>query len=227
MKNSHKRSTSFGYGPKTDYIQLSSSPPVTRYNVEKSLLSLKKIKGGSFRIGRNQCKKVYQKEGFENTLDPDTESPGPAKYGRNQSFGRGAPKFSLVGKKKDHKFEFYLKNSPGPGVYNDPKSNEKYSKYSTAMKIDFGSKSKRFSNPNNFRNPGPGDYKLPSNLSRIGQELIGVVHGLGNQKFDVSERKTLKIFERDITPGPGSYSPSHITALPSIKSRRYPSQLRK
>ena len=61
--------------------------------------------------------KVYQREGFMNTLEGDIHMPGPGAYKESQTFGKEGAKITLKPRLKD--ILHVPAPTPGPGAYKD------------------------------------------------------------------------------------------------------------
>ena len=65
----------------------------------------------------NRTNKVYQREGFLNTLEKDTDIPGPGAYKDSKTFGKEGSQITLKPKLKD--ILNAPAQTPGPGTYRD------------------------------------------------------------------------------------------------------------
>lgn len=179
-------------------IRGNDSPSPGTYNIPSDFDPKRKGKVFSFRWGWKAYSKVYQKEGFKNTLAADPNVPGPGTYKNFPSFGTEAKKVTLKGKFHDSPSNG---GTPGPGSYTDLSSFPKtgrhfYSKFKSLSSWKIGPPTERFKDDTKKARdmPGPGQYLLKTSLSRTGHLLYR------------SERETMKLPKSDrYGPGPGSY----------------------
>ena len=180
------RSTSMGYGTKSDFTKNKNNPNLPFYNI-KRLFDYRETPLYSF----GQIL-IYKKK---------DKGPGPAKYNIRKNFGSDAPKFSFGKKIKNKKKE----NFPGPGSYeNYIKINCKnpLSKYKNSLINGWSlSKSYRMNKIDNFI-PGPNYYHLGN--------LINGSGFIFNSKYKSSLGKSMisrrgSFLQGNDNPGPGSY----------------------
>lgn len=188
-----KRSTSFGYGSRYNFVPKDSEATPSCYNYRYGVQSNQPYSPKySFGLGR---------EDMVNKLDKSI--PGPGKYySPLKSIGKDSPKYSMKGKYKN---SFYPQSiSPGPAAY-DPhtKMNEKgvygIAGFNNVKSYDF---SKGVLNRFDYKvekTPGPSDYKYNKSLiGNIYNSKFRSTHGI-HMVFR-HERK-----DKDNFPGPGAY----------------------
>ncbi|KAL4438449.1 hypothetical protein ABPG74_009488 [Tetrahymena malaccensis] len=200
------RSTSFGYGKKSDLSGLSASPAPNKYNIAGEFENSKeKHRGYSLGLGRNNIN-------FGSMFNPKSEGnkPGPGTYKVNSTLSNIS--FSMRAKTpgQDEK-NTNRKDCPGPGTYTNPLSmsaNGKYphSKYKntglafispqTVVK-DFNSSAHKSSLP------GPGQYNPPSTITQTGKQVVYRFKSSGACTFPHSGRDELG--KATGIPGPGYY----------------------
>ena len=189
----NKRSTSFGYGSRYNFVPKDSDTTPSCYNYCYGVQSKQPYSPKySFGLGR---------EKIVRTLDKNI--PGPGKYySPLQSIGKDSPKYSMKGKSKD---SFYPRiDSPGPAAY-DPKTKMNsrgvfgIAGFKNVKSYDF---SKGVQNRFDYKievTPGPSEYK--NNKSLIGNiynSKFKSTHGI-----HMGSRHETK--DKDNYPGPGAY----------------------
>lgn len=98
-------------------VAASVSPPPNTYSIPSEFdKHKKKGKVFSFRCSWKAYDKVYQKEGFKNTIPVDPNLPGPGAYKSFTSIGKEARNITLKGKFANLKGNT---NVPGPGAYRE------------------------------------------------------------------------------------------------------------
>lgn len=192
-----KRSTSIGYGVKSDFSKPIPGRSSNIYDVPREFdLNRYNSPQFTFGLGREKCK-------TKNDLRKDNY-PGPGNYNTKPRFGTDGKKFSIAGKmsvgEKDQSF-------PGPGAYGFMCINEqgKYpdSSLNNSPRFGFGfDKMKRFNESFN-KNPGPGQYRTMCSIDGIGK--------IFTSRYGSNLGKSLGIKHKDLscsmaTPGPGSYN---------------------
>ena len=192
----NNRSTSIGYGSKTNFVPSTNGRSTNIYNIPREF-DLKAKNNGSpkctFGYGRDVCR-------VPKTKDEKT-TPGPSSYSPYKKFGENGLHYSMSFRYNQPNPNF---NNPGPGSYKFQQLN-KEGKYNTSVLRN--STLSKFPQAERFKynynkNPGPGTYK-DENLMKGN----GVVY---NSKFTTNLGKTMgmkfaKIGEKLITPGPGAY----------------------
>ena len=180
------RSTSLGYGRKSDFTKNKNNPDLPFYNI-KRLFDYKETPLYSF--GRILIYKKIEK------------GPGPAKYNIRKNLGSDAPKYSFGIKIKNKIKE----NFPGPGTYKnyiDLNKKIPLSKYRNSLFNGWSlSKSFRMSKKDNLT-PGPNYYNIGNLINGNGY--------IFNSKYKSSLGKSLtsrkgSFYQENNNPGPGSY----------------------
>ena len=180
------RSTSMGFGTKSDFTQNKNNPNLPFYNI-KRLFDYKETPLYSF--GRILIYKKIEK------------GPGPAKYNIRKNLGSDAPKYSFGIKLKNKIKE----NFPGPGTYKnyiDLNKKIPLSKYRNSLFNGWSlSKSFRMSKKDNLT-PGPNYYNIGNLINGNGY--------IFNSKYKSSLGKSLtsrkgSFYQENNNPGPGSY----------------------
>ncbi len=180
------RSTSMGFGTKSDFTQNKNNPNLPFYNI-KRLFDYKETPLYSF--GRVL---IYKKK---------EKGPGPAKYNIRKNLGSDAPKYSFGIKIKNKIKE----NFPGPGTYKnyiDLNKKIPLSKYRNSLFNGWSlSKSFRMSKKDNLT-PGPNYYNIGNLINGNGY--------IFNSKYKSSLGKSLtsrkgSFYQENNNPGPGSY----------------------
>ena len=193
---SNNRSTSIGYGSKTNFVPSTSGRSFNIYNVPREFDLNAKNNGSpkyTFGFGREVCRVPKTKD--------EKMTPGPCSYSPYKKFGENGLHYSMSFRYNHPNPNF---NNPGPGSYKYQQLN-KEGKYDTSVLRN--SPLSKFPTTERFKqnynkNPGPGSYK--------DEDLMkgnGVVY---NSKFTTNLGKTMgmrlsKIGEKLITPGPGAY----------------------
>jgi len=80
MSTISRRSTGFGFGSKIFAGKKNQSPSPNSYKIPSQFEQKNKGNVFSFRCSWKSYSKVYQKEGFINTLESDVNLPGPGSY---------------------------------------------------------------------------------------------------------------------------------------------------
>ena len=193
---SNNRSTSIGYGSKTNFVPSTNGRSLNIYNVPREFDLNAKNNGSpkyTFGYGRDVCRVPKTKD--------EKMTPGPSSYSPYKKFGENGLHYSMSFRYNHPNPNF---NNPGPGSYKYQQLN-KEGKYGTSVlrnsPLSKFPKAERFKYNYN-KNPGPGSYK-DENLMKGN----GVVY---NSKFTTNLGKTMgmrlsKIGEKLITPGPGAY----------------------
>lgn len=207
------RSTSFGYGSKILDSRRKDSPSPDSYRIPSDFDFSRsdKNKGFSFRVGWKAYTRVYQKEGFKNTLGADPNVPGPGTYKPKADFGTDVKTATLKGKFKDSPKSV---NTPGPGAYKElstlPKNGKNfYSKFKSINTGNMGPPTgERFKDvlKKVSETPGPGQYSPRTDLAKTGQYFLSKFKSPGTTSLYHSKRETMKMPKSDrFGPGPGSY----------------------
>ena len=190
-----KRSTSIGYGKKSNILLSRRGKTDTIYNVPDSFDS-KRRDGApkyTFGFGRDVCRKPK-------CLD-EKKTPGPGNYFPYKKFGQnGAPKYSMSFRYK-YKKEPY--NYPGPGTYEFEQMNKKGIYTSSGMRNTSSNKfsmEKRFLQ-HDWNIPGPGTYN--QNIMKRNGYYYNSKYVNNNGKTFGKKLKWIK--DHLITPGPGAY----------------------
>ena len=192
----NNRSTSIGYGTKTNFVPSINGRSTNIYNIPREFDLNAKNNGSpkySFGLGRDLCRVPKTKD--------EKNTPGPSSYSPYKKFGENAIHYSLSFRYNQPNPNY---NNPGPGSYNFQQLN-KEGKYGTSELRN--SHLSKFPQAERFRYnynkyPGPGTYKDENLLKGT-----GVVY---NSKFTSNLGKTMgmkfsKIGEKLVTPGPGAY----------------------
>ena len=193
---SNNRSTSIGYGSKTNFVPSTNGRSLNIYNIPREFDLNAKNNGSpkySFGCGRDVCRVPQTKD--------EKKTPGPCSYSPYKNFGENGLHYSMSFRYNQPNPNF---NNPGPGSYKYQQLN-KEGKYGTSVLRN--SPLSKFPMAERFKynynkNPGPGAYK-DENLMKGN----GVVY---NSKFTTNLGKTMgmrlsKIGEKLVTPGPGAY----------------------
>ena len=187
------RSTSIGYGTKSDFTQGSKWKSPVFYNF-KSDFDQKNPSSPqyTFGLGRDRMFKPYE-----------YISPGPAKYNTLKPFGRDGIKYTMR-IKYDRSSSTENLGSPGPGAYSpvtkiNPEGTYIVSKNENVHPVEFSKdKSERF-NYHYDITPGPSDYKKKSMFGRIFESRFRSTNG-------ISMRQKFKFVDSRLSyPGPGAY----------------------
>ena len=192
----NNRSTSIGYGTKTNFVPSTNGRSTNIYNVPREFDLNAKNNGSpkyTFGYGRDVCRVPKAKD--------EKTTPGPSSYSPYKKFGENGLHYSMS----------FRYNQPNPN-YNNP-GHWAYIFQQLNVEGKYGTSQLRNSTLNSFpmaerfkynynKNPGPGSYK-DENLMKGN----GIVH---NSKFTTNLGKTMgmrlcKIGEKLITPGPGAY----------------------
>ena len=192
----NNRSTSIGYGTKTNFVPSINGRSTNIYNIPREFDLNAKNNGSpkySFGLGRDLCRVPKTKD--------EKNTPGPSSYSPYKKFGENGLHYSLSFRYNQPNPNF---NNPGPGAYNFQQLN-KEGKYGTSELRN--SHLSKFPQAERFRynynkNPGPGAYKDENLLKGTGKVY--------NSKFTSNPGKTMgmkfsKIGEKLVTPGPGAY----------------------
>ena len=205
------RSTSFGFGNKILSPGKIEGPSPNSYKLPSDFDPKRKGQAFSFRCGWEAYRKVFQKEGFQNTLKCDPSFPGPGSYKEIQMFGKEGKLITLKSKLKDAPGA--KKDTPGPGAYKSastlPGTGISYSsKFKSVNSGGISSTGSRFDNSHKKLAfvPGPGQYSPKTGLSNTGNYFLSKFKSTGGSSLYKSNRKTLKVPKSDrYGPGPGSY----------------------
>jgi hypothetical protein len=193
---SNNRSTSIGFGTKTNFVPSTNGRSTNIYNIPREFDLNAKNNGSpkyTFGFGRDVCRVPKAKD--------EKTTPGPSTYSPYKKFGDNGLHYSMSFRYNQPNPNY---NNPGPGTYKFQQLN-KEGKYGTSILRN--SQLSKFPMAERFRYnynkyPGPGTYK--------DEDLMkgnGVVY---NSKFTTNLGKTMgmrlcKIGEKLITPGPGAY----------------------
>ena len=187
------RSTSIGYGTKSDFTRGAKLKCPVFYNY-KSDFDQKNPSSPrySFGLGRDR---MYR--GFDNSC------PGPAKYDIRKPFGKEGIKYSMrIKYGRTNSSENIV--SPGPGAYTavtkiNPNGIYIVSKNENVHPVEFSKdKSERF-NYHYEVTPGPSDYRKSSMFGKIFDSRFRSTNG-------ITMRPKCKVVDsRDCYPGPGAY----------------------
>ena len=187
------RSTSIGYGTKSDFTIGAKLKCPVFYNY-KSDFDQKNPRSPryTFGVGRDH---MYL--GFDNC------SPGPARYNTLRPFGRDGIKYS-IGLNIRRTASLGNIFTPGPGAYNtiteiNPNGTYFMSKNENVHSVEFSKdKTERF-NYHNEVTPGPSDYRKTSMFGKIFDSRFKSSNG-------ITIKKRFKIVDSRIGyPGPGAY----------------------
>ena len=193
-----KRSTSFGYGKKSDFTGgKEKTPDPGTYHINTDIANgTTKV---SFGISREQCKSYV-----EGHFKADPSIPGPGTYSFTPKFAKEGTKYSILGKWPQKKI---IENNPGPGAYNGSwnKTSGQYvvSNVKNLESHLFPPKSSsRFPKINNDKSPGPWSYQTDKGI--IGNsKVLSTCKSSGSVTFAMTARDYNYGIKN--TPGPGSY----------------------
>ena len=187
------RSTSIGYGTKSDFTIGAKLKCPVFYNY-KSDFDQKNPSGPrySFGLGRDRMYK-----------STDIPGPGPANYNVLKPFGRDGIKYTMR-IKYNRSSSMVNIGSPGPGAYSavtkiNPNGTYIVSKNENVHPVEFSKdKTERFNYAYEIT-PGPSDYKKGSMFGKIFDSKFRSTNG-------ITMRPKFKIMDsRDCYPGPGAY----------------------
>ena len=192
----NNRSTSIGYGTKTNFVPSTNGRSTNIYNIPREFDLNAKNNGSpkyTFGYGRDVCRVPKTKD--------EKNTPGPNSYSPYKKFGENALHYSMSFRHNQPNPNY---NNPGPGTYKFQQLN-KEGKYGTSILRN--STLSKFPQAERFRYnynkyPGPGTYQ-DENLMKGNGKVF-------NSKFTTNLGKTMgmrlsKIGEKLITPGPGAY----------------------
>ena len=189
------RSTSIGYGQKTNFVPSTSGRSQSIYNITREF-DLNSNNGSpkySFGLGREVCRVPKARD--------EKTTPGPSSYNPYKKFGENGLHFSMSFRYGGTGRNY---NNPGPGSYKFQQINKEGKYGSSDLRnsplIKFGS-AERFKYSYNL-NPGPGTYDDENFMKGN-----GFVY---NSKYSTNLGKTMgkrlaMIGEKFVTPGPGAY----------------------
>ena len=192
-----KRSTTFGYGNKSDFTSGKEKTPDP--GTYKITTDISKGQAFSFGISRDQCKSY-----IEGHFKADPSVPGPGTYNFSPKFSREGIKISIGAKWSQKKI---TESVPGPGAYEQSwgKTPGHYV-ISTAKNLEthmFSPKSSaRFPKTDTDKVPGPWTYNVDKGFLK-NSKILSTCKSSGSIIIGATERKDGLPVKN--TPGPGSY----------------------